>query len=112
MILCYIDESGTPDIPGNTSHYVLVGISIPIDKWRKCESEVSQIKTKYHLQNAEIHTGWLIRPYKEQRAIPDFGQLSVFDRRTEALKYRHRELLRLNNPKDKKIIIKQKRTIG
>ena len=23
MYLCYIDESGTPDIPGNTSHYVL-----------------------------------------------------------------------------------------
>ena len=29
MQLCYIDESGTPDVLGNTSHYVLAGISVP-----------------------------------------------------------------------------------
>ena len=66
MILTYIDESGTPDIPGNTSHYVLSGLSIPIEKWKKCEIEVHQIKQKYNLINAEIHTGWLLWPYLEQ----------------------------------------------
>jgi len=30
MILCYVDESGTPDIPGNTSHYILTGLSYNI----------------------------------------------------------------------------------
>ncbi|MBU1627456.1 DUF3800 domain-containing protein, partial [bacterium] len=44
MIICYIDESGTPDIPGNTSHFVLCGLSIPISKWKDCESKICQIK--------------------------------------------------------------------
>jgi hypothetical protein len=30
MYLCYIDESGTPQIPGNTSHFILAGLAIPI----------------------------------------------------------------------------------
>jgi hypothetical protein len=33
MYLCYIDESGTPESSGNTSHFVLAGISIPIWHW-------------------------------------------------------------------------------
>lgn len=28
VYFCYVDESGTLQIPGNTSHYVLCGISI------------------------------------------------------------------------------------
>jgi len=34
MNLCYMDESGTPDIPGNSSHFILVGFSIPITYWK------------------------------------------------------------------------------
>ena len=26
VYFCYIDESGTPQVPGNTSHYVLCGV--------------------------------------------------------------------------------------
>jgi len=37
MYLCYVDESGTPDIPGNTSHFVLDGIFTPVWHWKKCE---------------------------------------------------------------------------
>ena len=33
MYLCYIDESGTSDIPGNTSHLILAGLSLPIWHW-------------------------------------------------------------------------------
>ena len=40
MYLCYIDESGTPDVPGNTSHYVLAGVSIPVQYWRDCDEEL------------------------------------------------------------------------
>lgn len=29
MRLRYIDESRTPDIPGNTFHFVLAGLSVP-----------------------------------------------------------------------------------
>jgi hypothetical protein len=25
--LCYVDESGVPEIPGNTSHFILAGLS-------------------------------------------------------------------------------------
>ncbi|MBO4560892.1 MAG: DUF3800 domain-containing protein [Bacteroidaceae bacterium] len=39
VYFCYIDESGTPQIPGNTSHYVLCGISIPVKYWKKCDRQ-------------------------------------------------------------------------
>ncbi len=34
MHLCYIDESGTPDVPGNTSHYVLAGLYVADEDWK------------------------------------------------------------------------------
>lgn len=37
VYFCYIDESGTPQVPGNTSHYVLCGVSIPVKFWKKCD---------------------------------------------------------------------------
>jgi len=47
MRLCYIDESGTPQIPGNTSHYVLAGLSIPVHKWKPYNNQIEKIKSKY-----------------------------------------------------------------
>ena len=44
MYLCYVDESGTPDIPGNTSHFVLAGISTPVWHWKNCDQEIRAIK--------------------------------------------------------------------
>jgi hypothetical protein len=75
MILCYIDDSGTPDIPGNSSHFVLAGLAIPINRWKQCENEVQSIKQKYRLPTAEIHTGWIRWPYLEQSKINDFENL-------------------------------------
>jgi hypothetical protein len=72
MFLCYIDESGTPEVPGNTSHFVLAGFSIPIDKWKECDRQVNIIKLKYKLSGAEIHSGWMLRSYPEQRKINDY----------------------------------------
>ncbi len=66
MYLCYVDESGTPEIPGNTSHYVLAGLAIPVWHWKTCDKDLRKLKTGYGLQDAEIHTGWLLRPYREQ----------------------------------------------
>ena len=68
MYLCYIDESGTSSIPGNTSHFVLSGISVPIWHWRGADRDITAIKTKYGLSDAEIHTAWLLRKYL--RAVP------------------------------------------
>jgi hypothetical protein len=44
MLLCYIDESGTADIPGNTSHYILAGLAVPVRYWRDCDKAIESVK--------------------------------------------------------------------
>ena len=95
MYLCYIDESGTSSIPGNTSHFILAGISVPIWHWKGCDKDISAIKRKYFLDDAEIHTAWILRSYLEQSKISNFDNLSYIQRRSEVDKLRKIELLRL-----------------
>lgn len=102
MYLCYLDESGTPDIPGNTSHYVLAGLSIPIKEWKNCDSVIEQVKSKFALADKEIHTAWILRSYPEQRKIPNFERLSHQDRIQQVNAIRTAELLRLQRTKNKK----------
>lgn len=97
MILCYIDESGTPQIPGNTSHFVLCGLSIPIFRWKSCEAQIAGIKTKYGLNDQEIHTAWLLRPYPQQRKVADFETLDRSQRVYEVNRLRTSELLNLQS---------------
>jgi len=102
MYLCYIDESGTSDIPGNTSHFVLAGISIPISNWKDCDREIGAIKKKYDLADCEIHIAWMLRAYLEQNRIPGFDSLGYQQRRSQVKSERTAEILRLqraNNPK-------------
>ena len=102
MYLCYIDESGTSGIPGNTSHFVLAGIAIPIWHWNDCDREISLVKKRYGLQHAEIHAGWILRPYSEQKNISNFESLNSQNRKSEVEKLRRAEILRLQksgNPK-------------
>ncbi|MCC5933826.1 MAG: DUF3800 domain-containing protein [Candidatus Cyclonatronum sp.] len=49
MFFCYLDESGTPHLPGNTSHYVLAGLAIPTNRWKHCEIETGRIKKVWAL---------------------------------------------------------------
>ena len=95
MYLCYIDESGTSGIPGNTSHFVLTGISIPIWHWTNCDDEIGAIKRRYDLADAEIHTAWILRKYLEQSKIADFYSLNQPDRKSAVDQYRRVDLLRL-----------------
>lgn len=95
MYLLYIDESGTSDIPGNTSHFVLAGLSVPIWHWKDCDREIFAIKRKYLLENQEIHTAWILRNYIEQSRIPNFSSLESSKRRYEVEKKRKSELIRL-----------------
>ena len=55
MYLCYVDESGTPELPGNTSHFILAAIAIPIWHWRDADYEVSAILRKYGLEIGRAH---------------------------------------------------------
>lgn len=101
MLFCYLDESGTSDIPGNTSHYILSGLSIPVTRWRYCDRRVSKLKEKWNLSGCELHTAWMLRPYLEQNKISNFEKLDYQDRRVAVNSYRKKELLRLQrvNPK-------------
>lgn len=102
MYLCYIDESGTPELTGNTSHFVLAGISIPIWHWQNYEKEINTIKKKYGLEGTEIHTAWIMRPYNEQKLITDFEKKKYSQRRSDVESYRKAELLRLQRVKNPK----------
>lgn len=95
MYLCYMDESGTSSIPGNTSHFILAGISVPIWHWNDCDRELRRIKQQYELADAEIHTAWLLRRYLEQNKVRDFAKLIRSQRRSEVERLRKSELLRL-----------------
>jgi hypothetical protein len=97
MYICYVDESGTSEFPGNTSHYILAGLSIPIWHWRTCEDEIRVIKHRYSLESAEIHTGWIMRRYQEQNRIPNFDSLNYTQRRSEVERIRRSEVLRLQS---------------
>jgi hypothetical protein len=101
MLLCYIDESGTPEIPGNSSHYVLAGLAIPVHHWKEAEQDIQNIKIKYDLRGKEIHTAWILRKYIEQAKIKDFDNLPTDKRIYETKKIRNTELLRLQNSRSK-----------
>ena len=100
MYLCYVDESGTSDIPGSTSHFVLSGLAIPIEQWKICDKEIEGIKGKYALRNVEIHVGWILRSYLEQTKIKNFEKLKYERRRSEVEQLRKAELLRLQKTKN------------
>ncbi|MFH1298003.1 MAG: DUF3800 domain-containing protein [Bacteroidota bacterium] len=100
IYLCYIDESGTPSIPGNTSHYVLSGISIPIFQWKHCDMDIYKIKKRYGLEDCEFHTGWIMRKYIEQSSIKNFDKLGKDQRIYEVEKLRNKTLLDLQKTKN------------
>ena len=100
--LCYIDESGTSDVPGNTSHFVLAGVSLPIWHWRDADREITTIKRRFDLQDSEIHTAWLLRKYLEQSRINNFDNLGYVERRAEVMKARTRHLLQLQHSNNKR----------
>lgn len=95
MYFCYIDESGTSAIPGTSSHFIFVGLAIHHLNWKNCETAINQIKLKYELGNAEIHTGWLLRPYIEQTLIPNFDTMNYQQRRLAVQSSRNAKLLHL-----------------
>lgn len=108
--LCYIDESGTPEVPGTTSHFVLAGLAIPIDRWQEADRQVTAILDKYDLAEGELHTAWLVRAYPEQSKIADFDKLSRVARRSAVSRFRAGELLRLRKLKNTKPYHQAKKT--
>jgi hypothetical protein len=101
VFLCYIDESGTPEVPGTSSHFVLAGIAIPASKWKAADTNVSAVLARYGLVDEEFHTAWLLRAYFEQNRIPDFEKLTYAQRRSAVERERTKQLLKLQKSNTK-----------
>lgn len=97
MYLCYVDESGTPEIPGVSRNYVLAGITVPVWHWKTCDAELNVVKNKFDLAGKEIHTGWIMRRYSDQERIKDFEKLDKPKRIAQVTAERTKELLRLQS---------------
>ena len=94
MRICYLDESGTPELPGGTSTFVLVGLSIQGETWKAKDAEITAIKRRFGLERDEIHTGWVTRRYPEQERIRDFEAMGTAERRAAVQKARDDFLVR------------------
>jgi hypothetical protein len=95
MYLCYIDESGTSEVPGNTSHFILAGLSMPIWHWRDADREIVRVMSHYGLGDQEFHTAWILRKYLEQSRIQNFVNMDRATRRGAVQRVRTAHLLRL-----------------
>ena len=94
MFILYLDESGVPQKhPSQTSHYIFLGVAIHEGTWFALEKRVNNIKSSYalgDLRDLELHAAWLLRPYTEQRQVPDFATLTFTARRQAVLAVRER----------------------
>jgi hypothetical protein len=95
VYLCYIDESGVPEIGSGTSHFVLVGLSIEAWDWKSQDRAVTSVKNRYGLGAAEIHTGWMTRRYLEQEKILSFSSLDWPQRQAQTRAERNDALVRI-----------------
>jgi hypothetical protein len=91
MHICYLDESGTPE-PGGTTHFVLLGLALPVFQWKQRDAEIARLKIKHRLEGVEVHTAWMMRRYGEQERIPNFETLSDVDRRASVQRERKADL--------------------
>jgi len=94
MFLCYIDESGIPELNSGTTHFILLGLAIEVWDWREQDREVEVFKGRYGLEGVEIHTGWMARRYLEQERTAGFDRLGREDRRRAVRRERDATILR------------------
>ena len=94
MRIAYLDESGTPDLTGSTSHFVLLALAIDGESWKQKDAEIARIKARFGMENAEIHAGWLARRYPEQERVAGFEALGAAERRASAERERDAMLFR------------------
>ena len=94
MKIAYIDESGTPELSGSTSHFVLVGVSLDAQNWKLRDEAITAIKSRYGVAGAEVHAGWMARRYADQELIPGFAGMSREQRAREVTRKRDELLLK------------------
>src|SRR5438128_2332448 len=107
MYFCYLDESGTPQLSAQTSHFVLLGLAIPASVWHLKDNQINTIKSSYSLRDVEIHTGYLARRFPEQEQIVGFEEMDFVHRRAAVKAIRDNYLVKaaaLKSPKRLKLL--------
>jgi hypothetical protein len=94
MYFCYLDESGTPELTAQTSHFVLMGLAIPASAWHPKDRRVNDIKARYGLRDVEIHTGYIARRFPEAEHIANFDSLDSVQRRSAVHNSRNQALIK------------------
>ncbi len=94
MYFCYLDESGTPQLGAQTSHFILLGMAIPAAAWHQKDRRVNVIKARYGLKDAEIHTGYIARRFPEQEHIANFEKMNPTQRRAAMAQERKNSLIK------------------
>lgn len=112
MYICYIDESGTPEVPGTSSHFILCGLALPVENWRASDKAIATLLGRYDLGDEELHTAWMARSYLEQSRVPDFEKLSYSERRSRIKSLRTAELLRLQRSSNTKALRQTKKNFA
>lgn len=102
MYICYLDESGTVEKGDASGHFVLVGLAIMAEAWKSKDAQIDQIKAKYGLQGAEIHTAWMLREYPEQKFIKDFPSHTREERRRLVVALRTQNLAKGRSKRQQK----------
>jgi Protein of unknown function (DUF3800) len=110
MFLCYLDESGVPEIGQGTSHYVLLGFAIQVWDWKGQDGAVADLKKGFDLESAEIHAGWIFRRYGEQEHIPGFEVMDREARRKAVLHKRNQTLQKLGATKGHSAVRETRKT--
>lgn len=110
MYICYLDESGIPDIGKGTSHFVFLGLAILANTWKQKDEQILGVKGRYGLLDEEIHAGWMARRYLEQERIPSFAAMNWNNRRIAMRRERDSTLLRIAATRSKKALDEAKKT--
>lgn len=92
MYLMYIDESGVVEHNAGTGHFVLCGIAIPDEEWKQNDKSINLIKSKFRINDVEVHAGWMARRYIEQEKIPDFEKLTDLEKTNRVIELRKKFL--------------------
>ena len=89
LYVLYVDESGVSvRHPSQTSHYALAGVAVDASTWVQKRDQIEAIRQRFGFPGSEIHVAWLLRPYVEQVAIPNFETLSARARRGRVARMR------------------------
>lgn len=95
MFICYVDESGTPELTAvETTHFIFLGLAIPAETWKTKNAQIDAVKRRFGLATAEIHTAWIARRYPEQERIGGFAALDDNERRKAVKREREGMLLK------------------